>query len=113
MRYIKFLFILCLTVALVSTAMANRAPVTLNVLTDDLANLIGVHWSVTLPLYAVLFGGIVLGLLIGFVWEWLREHKHRSAVTRKEREVSVLKRELTKVKGTQSGQGDDVLALLD
>ena len=33
-----------------------------------------------LPLFLVIFGGIVAGLLIGFVWEWFREHKHRVAL---------------------------------
>ena len=43
---------------------------------------------------AVLFGGIVVGLLIGFLWEWMREHKHRAAAAERKAELRRLEREL-------------------
>ena len=66
-----------------------------------------------LPLFLVIFGGIVLGLLIGFVWEWFREMKHRSTASSKTREVTRLERELAAMRDATSLPKDDVLAILD
>jgi uncharacterized membrane protein len=94
-------------------ALANRAPVTLKALPEDLAAFTGFAWQVELPLFMVIFGGIIAGLLIGFVWEWFREMKHRSTASRKTREVARLERELAVMKDSQSVPKDDILALLD
>ena len=69
----------------------------------------------TLPLYLVIFGSIVAGLMIGFVWEWFREHKYRSNSRERAREIARLERELGELRSIQgpSGQSDDVLALLE
>ena len=94
-------------------ALANRAPVTLKALPEDLAAFTGFAWQIELPLFMVIFGGIIAGLLIGFVWEWFREMKHRSTASRKTREVARLERELAVMKDSQSVPKDDILALLD
>ena len=59
------------------------------------------------------FAGIVAGLLIGFVWEWLREHKHRAEAVRKQAEVRKLERELRRAQTERDKDKDEVLALLD
>jgi hypothetical protein len=56
--------------------MANRDLVQVRLLPEDLAALTGLTWGMELPLFLVIFGGIVVGVLIGFVWEWFREHGH-------------------------------------
>lgn len=83
MRYIRYAFLASLAIVLISVAMANRATVTLQLLPDQLAELSGLTHSIELPLFIVIFGGIVAGLLIGFVWEWLREFRHRATASRK------------------------------
>ncbi len=113
MRYIRYAFLALLGVVLVTLALANRAAVTLALLPDPLAGLFGLDWTVTLPLFLVILGGIVAGLLIGFVWEWLREHKHRADVARKDREIRRLQREVRRLKGEKHEGQDEVLALLD
>jgi uncharacterized integral membrane protein len=115
MRYIRYAFLAALGVVLITVAVANRAMVTLTVLPEPLAEVLNVNYSIQLPLFAVIFGGIVAGLLIGFVWEWLREHKHRATAVRKEREVHDLQRKLKREqrKAVESGQQDEVLALLE
>ncbi|MDQ2094561.1 LapA family protein [Rhodalgimonas zhirmunskyi] len=114
MRYIRYAFLGALAVVLIAVALANRAPVTLQLLPTDMAALTGLSWSIELPLFLVIFAAILAGLLIGFVWEWLREHKHRAQVARKEGEVRQLKREVKKLKTSEkAGEKDDVLALLD
>jgi hypothetical protein len=61
----------------------------------------------------VIFGGIGVGLLIGFFWEWARESKHRTTASTKAREVARLEREMTKLRAAQAGPEDEVLALLE
>ena len=113
MRYIRYAFLIALAIVLVSVALANRGIVTLRLLPGGISDLLGFQRDISLPLFIVIFGGIVAGLLIGFVWEWLREHKHRAAAARRETEVKKLERELRRVKGERDKDKDEVLALLD
>ncbi|MCH2095489.1 MAG: LapA family protein [Rhodobacteraceae bacterium] len=113
MRYLRYAFLASLAVVLISVAMANRGAVEIRLLPEQLAEVFGLGYSVELPLFIVIFGGIVCGLLIGFVWEWLREHRHRAEASRKSSEVKRLERELRRVKGERDKGKDDVLAILD
>ncbi|MBV2360080.1 LapA family protein [Thalassococcus sp. CAU 1522] len=116
MRYIRYAFLLALAIVLVTVALANRGMATLNTLPQGLAAVPGMDllaFSVQLPLFVVIFAGIVAGLLIGFVWEWLREHKHRAEVARKQAEVKQLERELKRTQAERDKDKDEVLALLD
>lgn len=113
MRYIRYAFLAVLAIALVSVALANRGMVTLTLLPSGLSDMAGMNRSIDLPLFIVIFGGIVAGLLIGFVWEWLREHKHRAAASQRGAEVKKLERELRRTKAERDKDKDEVLALLD
>ena len=113
MRFLRFLFLSVVALGLVILALANRALVNVQLVPEELAVLLPFANSFELPLFLVIFGAIVAGLLIGFVWEHFREHHIRAEAARKKREVNKLERE---VKGLRekSGEGkDDVLALLD
>ncbi|MDO9640030.1 MAG: LapA family protein [Pseudotabrizicola sp.] len=112
-RYLRYLWLAVLAITLLTVALANRAPVTLRVLPDDLAAFSGFGWQIDLPLYVVIFASILAGVLIGFVWEWFREHKYRAEMSSKSREVSKLERELAVMRDTKPEQRDDVLAILD
>lgn len=113
-RYLRYVFLFLLAVSLVTVAIANRDPVVLRMLPDDLSVMLGFGGQIEVPLFAVIFGGIVAGVLIGFVWEWFREYKHRSAVTQKSREVGKLERELAVLRDSKgAAPADDVLAILD
>lgn len=113
MRYIRYLILAAIAVALVAVALANRGMVSLTLLPEGLARIIGMNQAIQLPLFVVIFGGVAVGVLIGFIWEWLREHKHRAEVSRKSKEVGKLEREVKKLKGEKHQGKDDVLALLD
>jgi putative membrane protein len=90
-RYVRLIFLGLVGLSLLTVALANRTPVIL-----------------------VIFGGIVVGVLIGFVWEWFREHGHRATASQKAREVTRLERELAVLKDSTSvPPKDDVLALLE
>lgn len=112
-RYLRYLFLALLAIVLLTIALANRGAVTVNALPVDMAAFAGLNYAVTLPLYLVIFGSIVAGLMIGFVWEWFREHKHRAKASARKREVERLERELAAERRANPEQKDDVLALLD
>ena len=68
----------------------------------------------TLSWTAMLFcAGVGAGLLIGFLWEWVREHRIRADSRAKSREVDALRREVEDLRGSRAEGSDDVLALLD
>jgi putative membrane protein len=113
MRFIRYIFLALVALVLVVVALANRGAVTLRLVPDEFVPFLPMPNEFTLPLFVVIFGAIIVGLLIGFVWEWFREHALRAEAARRKRELNQLERE---VKGLRdkTGEGkDDVLALLD
>jgi uncharacterized integral membrane protein len=113
MRYLKWAFLGLLAILLLTVALANRDPVLLRLLPDSMGSFLGMTGAIQVPLFVPVFGGIVAGLLIGFVWEWFREHKHRAAAVRAQRDKAVLEREVTRLRATEPARQDEVLALLD
>lgn len=114
LRALRLSFLAAVGLVLLTVALANRGPVVLRLLPEETGAFFGVDWQVELPLFLVIFAGIVAGLLIGFVWEWLREAKHRAEAQRRRSEVARLEREVSSLKG-QAGTAprDEVLALLE
>ncbi len=112
-RYLRYLVLVLIALALLTVALANRAMVTVKALPDDIAALATVQWQVDLPLFVVIFGGVAIGLMIGFVWEWLREHRYRSAASQSTAEARRLQRELAAMRDAKGEVQDDVIALLD
>lgn len=113
MRYLRYVFLGCLAIVLISVALANRGLVQLQLLPSGLSDLLGLQQQVSLPLFIVIFGSLIAGVLVGFVWEWLREHKHRAEASRKDTEVRQLKRELKRTQNERDKDKDEVLAILD
>ena len=113
MRYPRYFVLGLIGVGLVIVALANRGNVILNLIPEVLGDLIGFNVQVRVPLFIVIFLGVGAGLLIGFVWEWLREMKHRNAAKSEHRQVVRLEREVTKLKTGTVKEQDDILAILD
>lgn len=113
MRYVRYSFIAIVGLVLLVAALANRSMVTLRAVPEELSDYLGWAPSYELPLFMVIFGGVVAGLLLGFVWEWLREHKHRAQAQRSKRDVQRLEREMKGLKTRANAGKDEVLALLD
>ena len=113
MRFIWYLFLAVLAIVLVTIALANAELVTLRLLPEAMAGFLGLSWEITLPLFLVVFLGIATGLLIGFVWEWWREHRYRVEMRAERRERQRLEREMERGRTSGTGQGDEVLALLE
>ena len=113
MRYLKYAFLAALALVLLTLALANRSMVTLRLLPEEMGAFAGIDWAIQMPLFLVVMIGVVLGLLIGFVWEWLREHKHRAAAAEARRQAARFEREVSRLKSARPEAEDEVLALLD
>ena len=113
MRYLRYLVFGSIAVGLVIVALANRGEVSLTLMPLVLGDLIGFNLQFQIPLFTVIFLGVMAGLLIGFVWEWLREIKHRNAAKTEHRQVVRLEREVSKLKSVTAKEQDDILALLE
>ena len=113
MRYIRYASIAIFAVALILVALANRDMVMVQILPNEVAHLAALNPSYEVPLFIVMFGGVLAGLIIGFIWEWIREAGERAAAARQRREMERLKSEVRRLKGEKHQGKDEVLALLD
>ncbi|MEM9579621.1 MAG: LapA family protein [Pseudomonadota bacterium] len=113
MRYIKYAILAAIAVVLVSISLANRQMVSLELLPPDLGALLNFNMVADMPLFVVIFGGVAIGLLIGFLWEWIREYRQRAEAAAQRREMDRMRRELKRLKGEKHEGKDEVIALLD
>lgn len=113
MRYIRYASIAIFATALILVALANRQSVSVQIVPPELSGVAALNPSYEVPLFIVIFGGILAGLVIGFVWEWIREAKERAEATRLRRELAALRAEVKSLKGEKNEGKDEVLALLD
>ncbi len=113
MRYIKYALIVAFGTALIAVALANRGMVSIQLIPSEVAGWFSMNPQIELPLFIIIFGGIVVGLFVGFVWEWIREHGQRAEAAKQAREMRRLQREVTRLKGEKHQGKDEVLALLD
>jgi lipopolysaccharide assembly protein A len=113
LRAFRYIVIAAIGLVLLTVALANRGPVMVRLLPDDMSAFLGLPQGMEMPLFLPIFGGIIGGLLIGFVWEWWRESGHRTTASAKSREVARLERELAMLRDAKGDTQDDILALLD
>ena len=113
MRYFRYASIAIFALALILVALANRGMVSVKMLPDEVAGFATLNPSFEMPLFAVMFGSILAGLVLGFIWEWIREAKERATAAARAREIQRLRAELTRLKGEKHEGKDEVLALLD
>ena len=106
MQTIKLIVLGLLAAILIVLGVANMAPVDLHLLP---VALFGDGYSLTgIPLAVVILAAVLLGILIGLVIEYLREHKHRRVAEEKRREIAELRQEVTRLR-TKLGDRDDAL----
>lgn len=113
MRYVKFILLAVIAVLLVAVALANSGMVMLRVLPEAMAGFLGLSWTIQLPMFVVILLAIGAGLLVGFVWEYAREHKYRVAARTERRERVALERDMKSSGTPRADRGDDILALLE
>ncbi len=113
MRYIRYAILALIAIVLVSMSLANRGPLTLALMPDAVADFVGWNLSITLPIFVVILCAVGAGVLLGYILEWLREHRHRRNANVKAREVRKLEREVSKLKTEKNKGKDEVLAILE
>lgn len=114
MRYLKYAFLAALAIVLTTLALANESDVPIRLLPDDMAALFGFNIEAQLPLFLIILASLIAGILVGFVWEWFREMKHRSAASTHRRDKEQLEREVKRLKKKEPmTETEEVLALLE
>jgi putative membrane protein len=115
MKTLKYVFWAIVAVVLVLVGLANRDATTLQAMPTAFADLFGISPQITLPLFIVIFLAVGAGLLLGLVWEWIREYPERVEARARAREIERLRAEVTQLRAVSASpqKGDDVLALLD
>ncbi|HEV2559561.1 MAG TPA: lipopolysaccharide assembly protein LapA domain-containing protein [Microvirga sp.] len=94
-RFLKALILLPVAILVVLLAVANREPVQVSVdpFTPDAPGFV-----MNVPLYAVVFAAVMLGVLVGGVAAWLAQSKHRRARRHYRREAQHLKTETDRMR---------------
>jgi len=110
-RYIRVIFLTCLSIIILTLAVANREFVDIRILPSELEGFLGGGMIFSMPIFVLFLCGVIFGLFVGFVWEWIREMKHRSASSRKSKELAKVENELSQLK-RESGQNEDEIMLL-
>lgn len=88
LNYIRYAFLALILLLAVTVALANSQLVTLALWPDTVSAFIGFGYSVTLPLFVVVGAAVGLGLVLGLIWEWMRERSHRAELARLRRELA-------------------------
>ncbi len=83
----------------------------IRILPSELEGFLGGGMIFSIPIFVLFLCGVIFGLFVGFVWEWIREMKHRSASSRKSKELAKVENELSQLK-RESGQNEDEIMLL-
>ena len=94
-RFLKSLVLLPVAALVILLAVANRSVVRLSF---DPFSADAPVFSVDLPLYAILFGAVALGIVVGGVFTWLGQGRSRSNALYHRRESMRHEREATRLR---------------
>ena len=105
LRLIKLVVLAVICVVLVVLGVANMAPVDLHLLPEGVLE---TRYTVSgVPLAAVILTSMLVGVVLGELFEWVREHKHRRRASTHAREVQKLEAEIRALK-KKHGEKDDL-----
>ena len=113
MRYVRMLLVALLAIILVGVALANRQLVTVSLFPGRLDRYMGGDWQVQMPLFLVIILALLAGMILGLIWEWMREAAVRQESARRAHDLQVLEREVRGLRVTHHAPRDEVLAILD
>ncbi|MDO5658014.1 MAG: LapA family protein [Paracoccus sp. (in: a-proteobacteria)] len=113
MRIIRLIFVVFMALLLIGIALANRGAVTMRLFPANFDRYLGGAWEVTMPLFLIVLLAMLVGMLAGLVWEWLREAPIRSQAARAQEQCERLQREVGSLRDTHHAPKDEVLAILD
>ncbi|HRO14718.1 MAG TPA: LapA family protein [Paracoccus sp. (in: a-proteobacteria)] len=112
MRYLRLFLVVLLAIVLVGLALANRSLVTVSLLPAETGPWLG-EWSVRMPLFLLILLSVMIGMVLGLIWEWLREAHIRHEASRRANKVAQLEREVGGLRKTHAAPRDEVLAILE
>ena len=105
-RFLKALLLLPVAILVVLLAVANRAPVQLSL---DPFSQEAPEFATQVPLFAVIFASVMLGVVIGGIATWLAQGKHRRARRQYRREAQHLKLETERMRAQSAPSGAPAL----
>lgn len=105
-RLLLILIVLPVSVGLVVLAVANRHAVTLVV--DPIAGAGG--WSLELPLFVVLFGAVIAGVVLGGAAVWFSQGRYRRAARHAAREARAAHAEVEALRASVAAASAPALA---
>ena len=94
-RIVSLVIVVPLAVAIIAFAVANRQSVTISF---DPFSSTSPAYAATLPLFAVIFMVLILGVLIGGIAAWAGQTKWRRAARRLDTDVRALHEELAAIR---------------
>jgi uncharacterized integral membrane protein len=101
-RFLKALILLPVAILVVLLAVANRAPVTFSL---DPFSQEAPEFAMQLPLFAVIFAAVMIGVVIGGTASWLAQGKTRKARRRYRREADQLRHETERLRSQNAAAG--------
>jgi putative membrane protein len=110
-RTLSLIFWGLVAVLLVTVGLANRDLVTLRLVPEGLSALWGGTPDLDVPVFVVVLAGFAAGMLLGLVWEWIREIPERAQARATARELERLRAEVARLQG-RPGDGRDEVAVL-
>ena len=94
-KIVTAIIVVPLAVVIVAFAVANRQAVTVSF---DPFSAASPAYAATLPLFAIIFAVLILGVLIGGIAAWIRQGKWRRAARRLDGEVRALHDEMDAIR---------------
>lgn len=113
MRYLRMFFVAVLAIAMITVSLANRELVQVSLLPGQFAAYVGHSWTARMPLFLVILLALLVGMVLGLVWEWLRAAHLRQELGRRAVALASLEREVGGLRTQHAAPRDEVLAILD
>ena len=101
-NFLKALIVVPLTIVIVLFAVANRQIITVHL--DPFETGLLPFPTISLPLYLLLFGVGLIGVMAGGSATWLAQGKHRRAARQHAREAQSHRTELDRIKAREEAQ---------
>ena len=111
-RYANYLFTTCLGCLLIFLALSNRSSSPVYLLPPEL-NYFANDMAINLPIFLIFFSGLLLGVIIGFFWEWLRGHSQRARASKNIRELKKANAKIQELKNQKYQGSDELVSILD
>jgi uncharacterized integral membrane protein len=94
-KIVTAIIVIPLAIVIIAFAVANRQAVTVSF---DPFSTVNPAFAATLPLFAMIFAILILGVLVGGIAAWIRQSKWRRAARRLDGEVRVLHQEMDTIR---------------